>query len=247
MHFLKIRIFSLLLCTYCLALAPAYADFYDTLSGTDPNASLWTITNDASNGYPYDTCWKNSQFERVRGIGIFSLITSSLCIPGETTLGAQYLSTNFYGYGTYSFSIQAPSLTAGVVMGALLYRGYSDLNKRIPEHNEIAIQFLKGGVQFNYFHNNIDGHALFLDPKELNFNPGSDFHTYSFSWQPGVIKFLIDGHVKATQTTDIPRIEEGGMQIIINLWRCLDTSWCGVAPSPLKTTALLDWVKYTSP
>jgi endo-1,3-1,4-beta-glycanase ExoK len=222
---------------------PVYADFTDSMTSTDPNVSLWSISNGWSNGYPFDTCWKSTQFSRTAGIGSFGLVSSTAC--AETTIGPEYRTNGYYGYGTYSFSMKAATQASGVVMGAFVYRGPYDNNNGNPAHNEIDIEFLKGGVQFNYYHNNIGGHEVFLTAAQLGFNPSADFHTYSFSWQADTIKFLVDGVVKATKTTDIPVITDGGMKIVMNLWKCMASTWCGVAPGTVNTTGFVDWVKYT--
>ena len=130
-------------------------------------------------------------------------------------------------------------------MGVFIYKGPWDNDNGNPAHNEITIEFLKGGVQFNYYHNNVGGHEIFLSAKDLGFDPRDDFHVYGFVWEPTQIKFLIDGVVKYVATQDIPQAEEGGMWIIINLWKCLEEKRCGPAPQKVNATGYLDWVEYT--
>ncbi|SJM95749.1 Beta-glucanase [Crenothrix polyspora] len=242
---MKTTLFPLLIgASIMMATTSANADFYDEMTTNDPNASRWWAADGWSNGFPFDTCWKKTQFARNNGIATFGLVTSTSC--NQSTLGAEYRTNGYYGYGTYSFSMKAPAQTSGVVMGAFLYRGPYDNNNGNPAHNEIVIEFVNGKVQFNYFHNNIGGHEYTVDIKTLGFDPRNGFHTYGFSWKSGNIQFLVDGVVKINQTQDIPSVEEGGMKIMMNHWKCLQASWCGAAPTTVNTTGFVDWVKYTS-
>jgi beta-glucanase (GH16 family) len=239
---MKLTPISTLLTSLLLTIT-AQADFIDNMTSTEPSSALWSTSEGWSNGWPFDTCWKSSQFARNNGIGTLNLVSSALC--SETTIGPEYRTNGYYSYGTYTFSIKAPTQDSGVVMGAFTYRGPYDNNNGNPIHNEIDIEFLKGGVQFNYFHKGIGKHEYFLTAAQLGFNPSENFHTYSFSWQAGIIKFSVDGIVKLTSRKDIPTVKEGGMKIMINLWQCLASSWCGTIPGNTNTTAYVDWVKYT--
>jgi beta-glucanase (GH16 family) len=240
---MKTALFPLLIISSIMIATPVYADFNDSMTSNDSNASLWSSSNGWSNGYPFDTCWKSTQFARKNGIGTFGLVSSTAC--AESTIGPEYRTNGYYGYGTYSFSMKSAPQASGVVMGAFVYRGPYDNDNGNPAHNEIDIEFLKGGVQFNYYHNNIGGHEVFLTAKQLGFDPSKNFHLYSFSWQPNMIKFLVDGVVKTTQTIDVPAAEEGGAKIAINLWKCLASTWCGAVPTTVNTTGYVDWVGYT--
>ena len=249
---------SLVLGMGTLLAMPAHADFTDNMTTKDPNVSAWYNANDWDNGAPFDTCWKSTQFSRnSAGLGVFTLKSGTTSCSGGTktdgsagpaisSLKNASNANGYYGYGTYSFNMKAAPAKAGVVMGAFTYRGpYNKADNNNPIHNEIDVEFLNGGVQFNYYHNHVGGHEVFLTAAQLGFDPSTSFHTYSYSWQPGVIKWMVDGVVKATQTTDIPTIAEGGMQIMVNLWKCTASAWCGVAPASINTTGYVDWISYT--
>jgi endo-1,3-1,4-beta-glycanase ExoK len=230
------------------AYAAVSGNFTDNMATTDPNAPYWTVSDGWSNGNPFDTCWKKSQVTRQDGFAVLQLSTPSPSPCVESTIGPEYTTNRFYGYGTYSFSLKAPVASSGVVMGAFNYKGpYTNENGN-PTHNEIDIEFLKGGVQFNYYHNHKGGHEYFLTATQLGFNPSDNFHTYSFSWKAGKIIFAVDGITKLTRTADVPLASEGGLKIMVNVWRCTDTisSWCGIAPASLDTRGYVDWVKYTT-
>jgi len=68
----------------------------------------------------------------------------------------------------------------------------------------------------------------------------ADFHTYSVDWQPGSLKWLIDGKVTQQTTSNVPNVP---MYLILNL--ALGGNWPGQPTAATKFPAEMpvDWVR----
>lgn len=96
-------------------------------------------------------------------------------------------------------------------------------------------------MQFNYYTNGVGGHEKIVD---LGFDASKGFHTYAFDWQPGYIKWYVDGVLKHTATTNIPSTPG---KIMMNLWNGTGVDdWLGSYNGANPLYAEYDWVKYTS-
>nr|1CPN_A Chain A, CIRCULARLY PERMUTED [Paenibacillus macerans] len=152
---------------------------------------------------------------------------------------AEYRSTNIYGYGLYEVSMK-PAKNTGIVSSFFTYTG--------PAHgtqwDEIDIEFLGKDttkVQFNYYTNGVGGHEKVIS---LGFDASKGFHTYAFDWQPGYIKWYVDGVLKHTATANIPSTPG---KIMMNLWNGTGVDdWLGSYNGANPLYAEYDWVKYTS-
>ena len=71
----------------------------------------------------------------------------------------------------------------------------------------------------------------------------ADFHTYSIDWQPGSLKWLIDGKVTQQTTSNVPNVP---MYLILNL--AVGGNWPGDPTAATKFPAemLVDWVRLWS-
>lgn len=87
-------------------------------------------------------------------------------------------------------------------------------------------------MQFNYYTNGVGGHEKVVD---LGFDASQGFHTYAFDWQAGSIKWYVDGVLKHTATSNIPKTPG---KIMMNIWNGTGVdSWLGTYDG--KTTICL--------
>ncbi|RIX59680.1 beta-glucanase [Paenibacillus nanensis] len=225
---------SLLLSVILAASASAAWVFYEPMSWH--NTSTWQKADGYSNGAMFNCTWraKNANFTSAGQLEL--KITS----PSYNKFDcAEYRSTNKYGYGKYEVSMK-PAKNVGIVSSFFTYTGPSDGT----QWDEIDIEFLGKDtrkVQFNYYTNGVGGHEKIVD---LGFDASQGFHTYAFDWQPGYIKWYVDGVLKHTATSNIPKTPG---KIMMNLWNGTGVdAWLGSYNGANPIYAYYDWVKYTS-
>jgi endo-1,3-1,4-beta-glycanase ExoK len=74
--------------------------------------------------------------------------------------------------------------------------------------------------------------------KQLTFDPSADFHTYRFDYDPGVVRFYVDGALQKTWTDGAP---DASMKLFLNTWF---PNWLeGPAPLTSRVTRV-DWISY---
>ncbi|WP_245864666.1 beta-glucanase [Paenibacillus donghaensis] len=221
----------------CLVAAPtasAATVFNEPL--TYFNASTWQKADGWSNGGMFNCTWRaaNATFTSAGQLRL------ALTSPSNNQFdGAEYRSTNKYGYGKYEVNMK-PVKNIGVVTAFFTYTGPSEGTA----WDEIDIEFLGKDttkVQFNYFTNGVGGHEKVVN---LGFDASQGYHTYAFDWQPGSIKWYVDGVLKHTATSNIPT---NPGKIMMNLWNGTGVdSWLGSYNGANPLYAYYDWVKYTS-
>jgi len=200
------------------------------------NPSTWQKADGYSNGSMFNCTWRanNANFTSDGKLRL------SLTSPSNNKFDCgEYRSTNSQGYGLYEVSMK-PAKNTGIVSSFFTYTG--------PAHgtqwDEIDIEFLGKDttkVQFNYYTNGVGNHEKIVN---LGFDASQGFHTYAFDWQPGHIKWYVDGVLKHTATTNIPTTPG---KIMMNLWNGTGVdSWLGPYNGTNPLYAEYDWVKYTS-
>jgi hypothetical protein len=165
-------------------------------------------------------------------------------------LGGQVRSVVPYKYGKFMVRMK-PIIRSGVISSFFTY-------DRPETKEEIDIEFVgvnNREVQFNYHHPsegfNIPGvncpgrHAYRY---HLNFEPGADFHIYSFEWTKDYIAWFVDG-IEAHRVTKglLDPLDELAHEqsIMMNIWTSTNIGWSGnLDPNALPFSVAYDWVKY---
>lgn len=209
-----------------------YVDFKD---GDSP---LFEVANGWSNGNMFNCTWRkqNCTFTDEKMQLIIAWDTAGSSIPYS---GAEYRSTDNYGYGRYEVSMK-PIQNDGVVSSFFTYTGPTDNNP----WDEIDIEFLGKDttkVQFNYFTNGDGNHEYVYD---LGFDASADFHTYAFEWHKDKIVWFVDGAEVYTATENIPATEG---KIMMNVWPGIGVdAWLNpFDDSALPLTTEYEWISFT--
>ncbi|MBB4701074.1 family 16 glycosylhydrolase [Sphaerisporangium siamense] len=157
----------------------------------------------------------------------------------ELTSGA-IASRAVYRYGKFSAELRPPGVT-GVVTGMFLHRN--------GPRQEIDIEFLGKDTTkmlVNVFYNpGPEGTKLEYGYRgtptliDLGFDAAHDFHTYGIDWQPGAIRWLVDGSVVHERVAwDPTPIPNQSLQFNINLWHSRSKEFAGdLATDRLPTSA----------
>jgi beta-glucanase (GH16 family) len=151
-------------------------------------------------------------------------------IPASTTNGAEIESMDYYGYGTYKARIRTADAPSSIT-GFYLYRS--------PDfYAEIDIEIYNNGTGNVDFVTYANGRRTHFRTKLMAFDPSADFHTYRFDYNPGVVKFYLDGDLQQTWTDGVP---DASMKLLVNTWF---PSWLeGLAP-PTNRFTRVDWISY---
>lgn len=225
---------ALMSCFMITTPASAATVFWEPL--TYFNADTWAKADGYSNGGMFNCTWRANNISFTSGGQLRLALTS----PAYNTFdGAELRSVYKYGYGKYEVNMM-PAKNTGIVSSFFTYTGPSDGNP----WDEIDIEFLGKDttkVQFNYFTNGVGGHEKVVN---LGFDASQGYHIYAFDWQPGSIKWYVDGVLKHTATSNIPT--HAG-KIMMNIWNGTGVdSWLGAYNGANPLYAYYDFVKYTS-
>jgi endoglucanase len=208
--------------------------FADFRQGTSP---LFFASDGWTNGSVFDCGWYASKAQVANGC--LSLTIDKDYSGKYNYAGAEYRTTDFYGYGYYETSMQAIK-NPGVVSSFFTYTGPSD-NK---PWDEIDIEVLGKDttkVQFNYYTNGSGNHEYMYD---LGFDASEGYHTYGFDWQQNKITWYVDGKAVYSATNNIPSTPG---KIMMNVWPGTGVdSWLAPFDGKTPLTARYQWVTYTS-
>ncbi len=199
----------------------------------------WQISNGWRNGDPFFGChWSENRVNFNGGIMELSLRTNNSYAAPYNYECAEYVTSNFYGYGLYEVSMK-PANVSGVISSFFTYTG--------PSYNgapwdEIDIEFLGNDtskVQFNYYTNGVGGNEILHD---LGFDASASFNTYAFDWQEDYIRWYVNGELVATATDNLP---SNPSKIMMNMWNTYNIDeWAG-AYGGEDANASYEWVRYT--
>ena len=180
--------------------------------------------------------------------GIMTLRLTADATSQRRFSGAELRTDNedgFMTYGRYEVRMKAAK-GSGVISSFFTYR--------YQPWQEIDIEF-KGrdtrDLQANIFYNggspgdaNNAGYEVppFPEDFRLPYDAAEEFHVYAFEWEPGVIRWFVDGEqvLESRDQTQVPYLPQ---QLMMNIW-ITDLAWAGpLDASALPTEAQYDWIK----
>ena len=151
-------------------------------------------------------------------------------IPALTTNGAEIESMDYYGYGTFRARIKTADAPSSIT-GFYLYRS--------PDfYAEIDIEIYNDGTGSVDFVTYANGRRTHFRTKQMAFDPSADFHTYRIDYDPGVVKFFVDGDLQQTWTDGVP---DASMKLLVNTWF---PSWLEGLPPLTNRFTRVDWISY---
>ncbi len=181
--------------------------FVDDLSRLDK--SIWSVSDGWSNGSYMVNDWRRSQSVFDDGLAL-----TLEDLPGGISRYAsgEVQSRKTYGHGYYEATMQAAS-GSGIVSGFFTYTG-PPFGK---PWNEIDVEILGKDTKeatLTYFY---DGKSI-SHVVELDFDAAAGLHHYAFDWQPGYIRWYIDGKlVYEAVGSELPLPNEP-QKIMMHLW-----------------------------
>ena len=153
-------------------------------------------------------------------------------LPAGKLDGGEIRSSSLYRYGSYRVSMKvanAPSaLTAFFLYKRPDYAQEIDIEIYDDPSGRIMFSTYSGGAQTNTV------------TKQLPFDPTAGFHEYDIEYDPGAVRFLVDGVQMQSWSSGVTR---SSMYLYVNSWF---PSWlAGESPATDRFTSV-DWVQYTA-
>ncbi|MDB5614740.1 MAG: family 16 glycosylhydrolase [Devosia sp.] len=217
----------------------AFRDNFDTL-----DTGRWYVSDGWSNGAHQNCTWAADQAKVVSG----QLKVGFAPVPkGDRQYRCGEIQTKTaYGFGTYETRMRTP---AGSGLNAAFFT-YIGKQQGKP-HDEIDFEVLlrdTAHVDTTTFVKGVsgDGELGAGQSHALPHPSDSDFTTFAFTWEPGLLRYYVDGEL--VRTIDDPKmIPTNPQRIFFSLWGSDTlTDWMGQFTPVTSPIALeVDWVAFT--
>ena len=219
------------------AAQPLGASFFDDFTRFEH--SRWFASDGWSNGDHQNCLWSESAVDHRPGrLGLLFLHA-----PTDTHAYrcAEIQSHAHYHYGTFEARIRTDD---GSGMNAAFFTYIGPTHGQ--RHDEIDFEILTAQLREVTLNTHVDGHEMHGATAALPAPANAAFHVYSFVWEPGRVRWFVDGVlVHAVQDAALP---ERAQKIYLSLWGS-DTlvEWMGPFEPPDRPRRMeVDWVAYTA-
>lgn len=195
----------------------AFIDRFDGGSLSD----RWFVSDGWSNGSYMANDWQASSLELTANGLAFHLRKAPEGSAHAYSSG-EIRTLAFFRYGYFEARMKPPS-GSGIVTGLFTYADHEGRTKP----NEIDIEIL--GRAPKVLELTIHENAKATSHKHsMPFSSSDNFHTYGFDWQPGHVRWYVDGELVHEVEDATARRITRPQQLLISLWasRELD-SWTG--------------------
>ena len=159
--------------------------------------------------------------------------------------GAEILTYESYLFGRFEVRMQSAS-GGGIISSFFLFNNSSGCNYP-EENNEIDVE-MTGNNDKIYFTSHHPGNPnawYYGENFELGFSPHEGFHDYAIEWEPGIIRWFVDGELIYVQDDAAAEDLMYPMAIYMNIWASGSVDWAGIwDPSVMPRRAIYDYVKY---
>ncbi len=214
------------------------ATFHDDLDSLDP--ARWLVSDGWTNG-PHQNCWWSKKAVRAQA-GEVTLQFLPTGQPDRPYLCGEIQTNAVFGYGTYEARFRT-DVASGINAAFFTYIG--PVHKQ--PHDEIDFEVLTqdtSQVSVNTYVNAEPRHGATVP---LPHPSEAGFLTYSFVWEPGRLRWYVDGAlVHEVKAADLPTHPQ---KIYLSHWGTDTLSdWMGSFADPGRPlNMVIDWVAYTAP
>ncbi len=185
----------------------AFIDRFDRADITN----RWFISDGWSNGPWMVNDWRASEVE-LTPAGL-TLHLRKNPEGSEWAYGAGEIRTHdFFRYGYFEARMRVPR-GSGVITGLFTYADRTD--KLRPNEIDIEILGRDTGAAELTLHEN--GKATWHKHR-LSFDSAGGFHTYGFDWQPGYVRWYVDGKLVHAETGGAAQRLVRPQQLLVSLW-----------------------------
>lgn len=225
-----------------LQMGGAFVDRFGRADITD----RWFLSDGWSNGPWMANDWRASSIEQTpEGL---SLHLSKAPDGSEFDYAGGEIRTHaFYRYGYFEARLRAPR-GSGVIIGMFTYADRTGSVKP----NEIDIEILGRATKVAELTIHENGKAT-SQKFTMPFDSADGFHTYAFDWQPGHIRWYVDGELVHAETGGAAQRVVRPQQLLFSIWGSRKLSaWAGElrpadAPWRLDIACVAYAATYTAP
>ena len=153
-------------------------------------------------------------------------------LPAGTLNGGEMRSTALNRFGTYRVRMKVANAPTSLT-AFFLY-------KRPDFAQELDIEIFNDTSRRVWFSTYSGGAQTHTIEKQLPFDATADFHEYAIEYDPGAVRFLVDGVEMQSWSTGVPR---SAMYLYVNAWFPF---WlAGERPSTDRFT-YVDWIEHVA-
>ena len=199
-----------------LRMGEAFVERFD--GGMD---ARWSVSDGWSNGDWMTNDWRRSSVEAAPGLVALKLQPGPEGSAHRLASG-ELQSHERHRYGYFEVRMKVPR-GAGLVTGFFSYVGREGGTRP----HEIDIEILGRNTRVAELTIHENGKAT-SKKVTLPFDAADGFHVYGFDWQPGHVRWYIDGQLVHTETGEAAQRLVRPQQLILNLWASEQLgSWVG--------------------
>jgi beta-glucanase (GH16 family) len=180
---------------------------------------------------------------RLKTIIAVIFLFAPIGVQAQACTGGALMTHQAYQYGRFETRMQSAQ-GDGIVSSFFLYN--VDLACNWPaENNEIDVEMTGNQHASVQFTTHYPGPWSATQIVPTPFNPHADMHDYAFEWEPGIVRWFIDGNLAYTQSAPFVDNLIHPMRIMMNLWAAEAPSWVGDwNPAVLPAQSSYDYVRY---
>jgi endo-1,3-1,4-beta-glycanase ExoK len=151
-------------------------------------------------------------------------------LPAGRLDGGEIRSTGLYRYGSYRVRMKVANAPSSLT-AFFLY-------KKPDYAQELDIEIFNDSTRRVWFSTYSGGTQTHTVEKQLPFDATADFHEYAIEYDPGLVRFLVDGTELQRWTTGVTR---STMYLYVNAWF---PSWLAPERPSSDRFMSVDWIDY---
>ncbi|WP_137680711.1 family 16 glycosylhydrolase [Aurantiacibacter suaedae] len=212
---------------------PPFVDSFDS-----ENERLWFVSHGWRNGDWAVNDWRRSQ---VRFDDKLRLTLARKKTDKAEFSGGEVQTRRKYGHGYYEVKMRAAP-ASGTVSGFFTYTGPSfgdpwdeiDVEILGSKPREVMFTYFRDGEKVSHIH-------------QLGYDATAEDHVYGFDWQPGYIRWYVDGELAHEATGEGLPLPIKKQKIMASLWGSQQlTSWVGpFDPATLPAVMTVDCISFS--
>jgi len=171
----------------------------------------WAFSDGWSNGPWMANDWRASEVERTPE-GLTLHLRPGPADSDYALAGAEIRTHAFYRYGYFELRMKAPR-GSGIITGMFTYAD----RKEGVRPNEIDIEIAGRATRTVELTLHENGRAT-SEKAYLPFDASDGLHTYGFDWQPGYVRWYVDGRLIHEEAGRAVRNLVRPQQLLISLW-----------------------------
>lgn len=199
----------------------------------------WYVSDGWSNGEHQNCQWSTSAVSHLPGRAILSFMDAPT--DSHQYRCGEIQTKQRFGYGTYEARLRTDD-GSGLNSAFFTYIGPTHGER----HDEIDFEILTANVGEVTVNTYVDGQSMHGSVHKLRKPANVAFHVYSFIWEPGHLRWFVDGElIRSVESSALP---ETPQKIYFSFWGTeILNDWMGPFVRPNRDKRMeIDWVAFTA-